>query len=185
MSNVCEIHECPICMDPIEGSKNCITTECGHAFHANCLITSVAHNGFGCPYCRTAMAEVPHDDDEDSDGEYYNDDDEGREEVYLRGFRFFMNNLTGEQHDEHDIEEEEVYNQYQENAQPEESEPIPTAGFITGKLIQQGVTMEDLVKILLLSHDEYEAQSEQLDRTEGEIFGKMRIIISHYTPENV
>ena len=58
--------ECPICMDCIESTtNNCVTTECGHCFHTNCLMKSVAHNGFGCPYCRTAMAEQPEEDDDD------------------------------------------------------------------------------------------------------------------------
>lgn len=183
MSHVCENQECPICMDPIEGNKNCVTTECGHTFHANCLMTSVAHNGFGCPYCRTSMAQVPENEDEDDEDDEAYDEEEVHEYDALRGFRFFMNNLVGEEHDEQDIEEEDVYIQYQENAQPEE--PIPTASFIAQKLIQQGVTMEDIVKTLLLNHEEYESQNEQLDRIDGEIFGKMRIIISNYTPENV
>ena len=51
--------DCPICLDCIETSKNCVTTECGHCFHTSCLMTSVAHNGFGCPYCRAKMAEEP------------------------------------------------------------------------------------------------------------------------------
>ena len=55
-NNISENAECPICMDCILDTKNRVTTECGHCFHTNCLMTSVAHNGFGCPYCRTAMA---------------------------------------------------------------------------------------------------------------------------------
>jgi hypothetical protein len=170
-------------MDPIEGAKNCITTDCGHTFHATCLMTSVAHNGFGCPYCRTAMAEVPQeeDDDDDSEGEY--DDDEIDDDA-LRGFRFFMNNLTGEAHEEQDIAEEDVYFEYENNPEPEEpGEPIPTASFIAQKLTQQGVTMEDLVKTLLLHHDEYESQNEQLQRTDSEMYGRLRSIISNFTPE--
>jgi hypothetical protein len=171
-------------MDDIEGNKNCVTTECGHTFHANCLMTSVAHNGFGCPYCRTAMAQVPEDeeDDDDSEGEY--DDDEIMDDDALRGLRFFMNNLAGEEHDEQDIEEEEVYLQYEENVEPEEPEvPVPTASFIAQKLTQQGVTMEDLVKIMLLQHEEYEPQTEQFERADGEMFGRLRVIISNFTPE--
>ena len=186
MSHICENQECPICMDAIEGNKNCVTTECGHTFHANCLMTSVAHNGFGCPYCRTAMAEVPEeeedDEDDDSDGEY--EDEEIFDEDALRGFRFFMNNLTGEAHEEQDNAEEDVYVEYENNPEPEEPEvPVPTASFIAQKLTQQGVTMEDLVKIMLLNHGEYESQSEHLERVEGEMFGKMRIIISNFAPE--
>jgi len=183
MSHNCENQECPICMDPIEVNRNCVTTECGHIFHANCLMTSVAHNGFGCPYCRTAMAEVPQDeDDEDDEGEY--DDDEIVDDDALRGFRFFMNNLNGEAHDEQDNAEEEVYLQYEENDEPEEPEvPVPTASFIAEKLTQQGITMEDMVKIMLLQHDEYESQNEQLERADNEMFGRLRIIISNFTPE--
>jgi len=182
MSHACENQECPICMDPIEGAKNCVTTDCGHTFHANCLMTSVAHNGFACPYCRTAMAEVPEEeDDDDSEGEY--DDDEIIDDDALRGLRFFFNNLNNEEHDEQDIEEEEVYIQYEENAEPEEPEvPVPTASFIADKLTQQGVTMEDLVKVLLIGHDEYEPQSEHLERLDSEMFGKLRIIISNFNP---
>lgn len=180
MSHICENQECPICMDPIEGNKNCVTTECGHAFHANCLMTSVAHNGFGCPYCRTAMAEVPEDDDEDDE----EDEDDIVDDDALRGFRFFMNNLNGEAHDEQDVEEEEVFLKYEENAEPQEPEvPIPTASFIAEKLTQQGITMEDMVKIMLLDHEEYESQNEHLERIESEMFGRLRIIISNFTPQ--
>jgi len=130
------------------------------------------------------MAEVPEEeeDDDDSEGEY--DDDEIIDDDALRGFRFFMNNINGEAHDEQDIEEEEVYLQYEENVEPEEPEvPIPTASFIAEKLTQQGVTMEDLVKIMLLQHEEYEPQCQQLERADGEMFGRLRVIISNFTPE--
>ena len=131
------------------------------------------------------MAEVPQeedDDDDDSDGEY--DDDEVIDDDALRGFRFFMNNLTGEAHEEQDIVEEDVYVEYENNPEPEEpAEPLPTASFIAQKLTQQGITMEDLVKTLLLHHDEYESQNEQLERVDSEMFGRLRVIISNFTPE--
>ena len=95
-----------------------------------------------------------------------------------------MNNLNGEAHDEQDNAEEEVYLQYEENDEPEEPEvPVPTASFIAEKLTQQGITMEDMVKIMLLQHDEYESQNEQLERADSEMFGRLRIIISNFTPE--
>ena len=60
--------ECCICMDSIVNKNtNCVTTECGHTFHTNCLMANVSHNGFGCPYCRQAMAEDKDDDERDSD----------------------------------------------------------------------------------------------------------------------
>jgi hypothetical protein len=48
---------CPICWDVIEVNRNCTTTDCGHCFHTICLMQNVAHNGFGCPYCRAVMTE--------------------------------------------------------------------------------------------------------------------------------
>lgn len=50
--------ECPICYDEIETTKNCITTECGHKFHAKCLMKNARINGFSCPSCRAQMVEV-------------------------------------------------------------------------------------------------------------------------------
>ena len=71
--------ECPICFDVINATNQTIT-ECGHAFHTNCLMKNVLHNGVGCPYCRTAMCEEPQsleeDDDEEDDDEDYTEDDE-------------------------------------------------------------------------------------------------------------
>ena len=108
--------DCPICMDCIESSsKNCVTTACGHCFHTNCLMQCVAHNGFGCPYCRTAMAEVPDEEetlysDEDGDEDYEDEIEDGMfDEDALRGFRFFWNNLNGEEHDVDDEDEEEAF----------------------------------------------------------------------------
>ena len=73
--------DCPICMDSIESTtRNCVTTECGHCFHANCLMQNVAHNGFGCPYCRAAMIEEPEEEesiwsDEDEEEDEEEEDD--------------------------------------------------------------------------------------------------------------
>lgn len=79
-NNTSENVECPICMDCILDTKNRVTTECGHCFHTNCLMTSVAHNGFGCPYCRTSMAEEIKDDDEDEDDDDDDCEDEDNDE---------------------------------------------------------------------------------------------------------
>lgn len=177
--------DCPICMDAIEINKNCVTTECGHCFHASCLMTSVAHNGFGCPYCRTAMAEAP---EEDEETEYESDDEEEEEDMFdddaLRGFRFFFNNLDGEAHDAEDITEEEEMEQEEEVEDAQEPDPnVPTTDFVAQKLREQGVTFEQLVKMLCnLDHEEYNGDDEA-ERFGDELFGKMRIIISNYQPE--
>ena len=178
-------NECPICMEIIDFNKNCVTTECGHCFHTNCLMTSVAHNGFGCPYCRTAMAEAVNDDEDEEEEDDEEDEDEDEEEMFndnsLRGLRFFMNNINGDAHEQEDLEEEE---EQMENIRERihDAPPKPSAEFIADKLLDDGITMEDLVKVLLLEHEEYEDDDEVLARIEGDVFGKMRVIISNYTP---
>ena len=178
--------ECPICMDPIEGDKNKVITECGHCFHTNCLMTSVAHNGFGCPYCRTEMAQEPADEE----SEY--DDDEEEEELYdddiLRGFRLFMANIEDEEQDEEDIIQEQSEEQIREAAEERERDHeldnanLPTPEYLAQKLVEQGVSMVDMVKIMLIGHDEFERRNEEFDRMDGEMFGKLRTIISNYQP---
>jgi hypothetical protein len=166
-------------MEIIDFKKNCVTTDCGHCFHTNCLMTSVAHNGFGCPYCRTAMAEEIKEEEEEEEDDWYDDDEE--EDMFsddaLRGFRFFMNNINGLDHDQEDINDEE-----ESDEEDEEETPVPSAEFLSKKLIEDGVTVEQMVKALLLSHAEYE-DNEEFDRVDNELYGKLRIIISNYTPE--
>lgn len=172
--------ECPICMDAIEVNKNYITTECGHCFHANCLMKSVAHNGFGCPYCRTTMAEVPDDDDASSN--------EDNEDIYnndiLRGLRFFNNNLEGIVHDEDDEDAEDDYQtELLDAIQPDEPDvTIPTTQFVANKLREQGINYDQVVSLILFNnHEEYDIDA--LERLDSEVFGKIRRIVSNYTPE--
>lgn len=171
--------ECPICMDDIMMSVNCVTTECGHCFHSSCLMRNIAHNGFGCPYCRTVLAEKPPSDEDDDDWE------EEEDEVYnnnvLRGFRLFFHNVYGLEQEEEDIIDENDENEEVE----EEIVPIvkPSPILIANKLIEKGVTMEQLVKILLLNdHEEYTENEDEFNQVDNEIFGKIRIIISNYHP---
>ena len=92
-----------------------------------------------------------------------------------------MNNIDGDAHDEEDIEEENIYEEVDEEVEVEVT--APSASFVAEKLTQQGVTMEDLVKILLIGHDEYYHQSEELERCDNELFGRLRAIISNYNPQ--
>ena len=169
--------ECPICMDAIDVNKNYTTTECGHCFHANCLMKSVAHNGFGCPYCRTTMAQVPDDDDDDTSNE-------GNDDIYnndvLRGLRFFANNLQGIVHDEDDIDAEDDYQtELLEESTDEEDESIPTTQFVSYNLREQGINYDQLVSLILFNnHEEYD--TETLERLDGEVFGKIRRILTNY-----
>lgn len=180
MSSMKQMMECPICMDDIECSKNCTTTECGHSFHASCLMKSVAHNGFGCPYCRSVMAEEIKDDDEEEEWESVSSVED--DDYALRGFRFFMNNVLGEEHEQADLEEEDKEDEDDESSAEEEPIVKPSAAYLAQKLAEQGITMEEMVKALLLRHDEYEADDETNMRIDSQIFGKMRSIINRYTP---
>jgi hypothetical protein len=174
--------DCPICMDCIESTtKNCVTTECGHCFHTNCLMKSVAHNGFGCPYCRTAMAEQPEEDDDDS---FWADEDEVFDDYALRGFRFFFNNLNGQPHDEDDITDE---NEADESLPDEEARNnVPSTEIVAQKLREQGVTFEQLVKMICaLDHHGYDEHEEAAEEFEEKLHGMVERIVADYKPESL
>ena len=74
--------DCPICLDDINVNKNSVVTECGHKFHASCLLKSVAHGNFDCPCCRFELAEKPEESD-DGDDDDDDDDDEDEDDDYI------------------------------------------------------------------------------------------------------
>jgi hypothetical protein len=170
-------------MDDIQAVNiNCITTECGHQFHASCLLKNAAHNGFACPYCRSTLAEEPEDDDDDDEDTISNIseiEDGLYDDHALRGMRWLFQQANSEPLDEEEDEDEE------DQEALEEQVPVPTAAYLTQKLSAQGITMEDLVKCMLyMNHEEYE-EYESFEAKEGEMFGKFRILISNYRPEEV
>jgi hypothetical protein len=130
--------------------------------------------------------EEEHEDDEseyDEESEYESEDDEEVENYALRGLRFFTNNLNGEQHDQEDIENEQTEEEeHQEQEDDRAVVPKLAPYLITQKLMEQGVNMEQLVKVLLLEHNEYEREDEEFTRISDEMFGKLRIIISNNRP---
>jgi hypothetical protein len=127
------------------------------------------------------MAEAVNEDDDDDEDEDSLYDFEDNEDA-LRGFRFFFNNINGEEPEEADVVAEDVMNAYaQEEA--EQQRAVPSIAFVTQKLVEQGVTMEQLVRSLLLDHEEYE-NDDSLERTDDELFGKARMIISNYTSDS-
>lgn len=175
-----EIIECPICMDEINGEKNKVTTECGHCFHTSCLMKNVSHNGFGCPYCRDAMAEEPADNNSDEEYDEFSVDEEDEEPDFndnvLRGARWLFQRAEGEELDD---EEDTVLDEEEDR---DEVEPRAPVDYIVEKLVQRGVSMSDLVKaILIRDHDEYQFHDE-FERVDDELFGKFRVIISNYQP---
>ena len=203
----CEVVECPICMIEIDGTNNRVTTECGHAFHTKCLLSNVAFNGFGCPYCRSEMVEESvanhlhedddeDDDDEDDDDEDDDDDDEIdndednqlNESDMLRGFRFMLERTTGEiLTNQDDILEENEY----EIELLREEKPKPSVALISKKLSENGITFETLIKALLIDHKEYSDYFDKDTNEEGEdytfisdnLYDKIHDIIEEYSPD--
>jgi hypothetical protein len=172
--------ECPICYDDIDVLKNCVTTECGHKFHCNCLMKNSAQNGFSCPMCRSVMAEEPEDSDDEELSEYEDfEEDEAFDDNVLTSFRMFHQQLAGEE------VEEEPEPEIQEQEDQEQEEPIikPSAETIAERLVAQGYTMEDMVKCMLIDHEEYESEAEINERFADRMFGKFRQIISNYPRE--
>jgi len=131
-TNTCD-SECPICMEIIDLCKNCATTECGHKFHSNCLMKSIAFNGFGCPYCRFEMVEeIDDSDDEEGEDEEREDGDEEGEDV---------------EDDDDDEEDEDYDGEDDEN----ENQPLPSFELIQKKFIDKGITYESLVKTIMFN----------------------------------
>jgi len=181
--------ECCICMDSIVNKNtNCVTTECGHTFHTNCLMSNVSHNGFGCPYCRQVMAEEP----QNSEDNYENDESETISEydtiesvpdLYndytLRGMRWmFQREEEGQVRDDEESDDETAI------VEPEEENVTrPRISLIAEKLSQRGTTYEDLIEayLSLVSFDEYEGDlEEQFIRKEASIFKKVKNILIEY-----
>lgn len=199
MSQAQEIMECSICLDCIDGTKNQVITECGHCFHASCLMKNVSHNGFGCPYCRATMAEAqPNGDDESEYSEYTDIEDDMYDDYSLRGMRWMFQRAEGEELDDDADDEEEIEGEApavqnlperedgeEEEEEEEEEEPaVPTAAFIAYKLERSRVTMEMLLKAMLaLDHDEY-SDNREYNEMESNIFGRLRTIISNYRPQD-
>lgn len=167
----CEVTECPICFDEIETNKNNITTECGHKFHTSCLMKNVTINGFGCPYCRSVMAEEPTFDEdseenseEDDDSEFNSLYDESVEGDYvLRGVRWLFQREEGEL--------------------LEDDEPTPSITNLTQRLIESGFTMENLIEIIMNDSPLYRENLEQSDILTQQFHDTLNNIIENFTPE--
>lgn len=186
--------ECPICMDPIEGLCNRVVTDCGHAFHCSCLMQNAAHNGFGCPYCRTKMAEDPKEKEDEEYSEYSDEhssvlaDGTIFDEDTLTSFRMFHQRINEEEVEEEPAEEwESIPSDEEEESEPDEDlegQSMPDAAYVAQKLAERGITMEDLVKNILCRmslHNLWSYDAEH-ERRSFEVYGQFRSIISQYTP---
>lgn len=139
--------ECCICLEVVETSKNMIITECGHTYHSSCLLKNAAINGFGCPYCRTQLAEEPEDDESEYSeySEYYSEDDDDEddeqeeqteEDQGLTGLRRLFRRV---EQDLEDAEDEEAYFESYSATKEE----------VINHLHNKGYTMEKLVELFM------------------------------------
>lgn len=193
---------CPICMDDLISKNNLTTTECGHCFHTSCLMQNVMHNGFGCPYCREHMVEEDpnhqnQDEEENSTIQSYLIDENNAviDNYALTSMRLMFRRVEDpaqeredqdqdqDQDQEQEQEEEDTEEDEDEDEEDEDEEPVPPINMIIRKLLGQGVTYKDLVKLALLEHDEY-SFNEEYEEPADKIFGIIRITTSNYNQTN-
>lgn len=167
---MCET-ECPICMEIIDLCKNCATTECGHQFHSNCLMKSIAFNGFGCPYCRFEMVEEiddSEDEEEREEGEDENDADEDGDDD--------GDSASDDEDDDDDEDEGLAINP---------NEPLPSFELIQKKFIEKGITYESLVKTIMFNSMIYHKKENFEDYQKCNTFMEELFfdIVTKYEPE--
>jgi hypothetical protein len=176
-------------MDDIVTGCNQVVTECGHAFHCSCLMKNAAHNGFGCPYCRTTLAEEPTDDESDDDDDGWSDVSTVFEEDTLTSFRMFHQRVEGL-----DVEEEEEEGDDESSVSESddrddgEQTRIADAAYIANKLAARGFTMEDLVKnLLVIEHSNFGSVSVYMnyENRSNEVYGQIRASMAAYKREPV
>ena len=158
------INCCPICMDNIDVTINCLVTDCGHSFHTSCLMKNVSYNGFDCPYCRTKLVSkasiiLEEDLEEDFGENIYNELD-----------------YPVEEHIESEHIESEHIELQNENI-------LPSYEFITRKLINKDITIKQLVKYILSNHPSY-SSNEELTNNKELILNNINSIISDFTLED-
>jgi hypothetical protein len=162
-----KLDECAICMDDIDAVKNRLTTECGHVFHTSCLMKNAAINGFGCPMCRTVMAEDPNDSDDD-ESTNVDDEDELYTDHSLRGMRWMFQSVQGEEVDD---------DSDSDDGDEEPHIDVPTFEHVMEHIQLHNITIDRLVKAILSSnYDEYS----QFDEDADSIFHLMDTYIIDY-----
>ena len=157
--------ECPICMDDINPTKNCIITDCNHTFHASCMLKSIVHGNFDCPCCRFELAESLEEED-DYEHDYEDDyEDEEEYELYV-GFRALFIRAEGNEFLEEDEEDDQ------------DGELNVPLNYFVNKLKSLNYTYEDLVKVLA---DEACYKLELEDRN-LDILEKVQELAENYQP---
>jgi hypothetical protein len=125
---------------------------------------NIAHNGFGCPYCRNILAEIPRNNirelniiDEEGNGEEEelieeinnidNQDEYYRFNDYeLRAFRWLFNRANGNEIEVFENEKpyEEVYIDVYNEAQEIRNSLIPTS-YIKKIMLKKNITYDNLI----------------------------------------
>jgi hypothetical protein len=131
--------ECPICMDIIDNNNNKVITECGHSFHCSCLMKNAVHNGFGCPNCRSIMAEYKCVDEEDDEDDEDNEDEEDEED-----------DDDEDEEEEEDDEEDEVLTKYLKQFTLDDDNQMPDCEYIIKEMLKKDIKIDDFAKFLLL-----------------------------------
>jgi len=185
-----EVEECPICMDAIDTDRNCVTTECGHKFHAKCLFANISRNGFDCPCCRGKMVEVEQEEEEDEEEEEYGefdeedfdeDEEEDNTDHLLRGMRWMFQRASNDGGVVDEDEEEDEVEEEEDEEEQEQVEP-PSIDVIIERLVERGITFEQAIKALLNDiHPEYTGD---FDAVSGNLFGAVRSILTNHVREN-
>ena len=91
--------DCPICYEIVSLNKNCIITECGHIFHASCMMKHTSMNGYACPCCRTQMADEPNSANKETENYYEENNDD---QYVLDGCRWLFQRANNEAVDDMD-----------------------------------------------------------------------------------
>lgn len=157
MTSIQEDIWCAICLDNVDSSMNIIKTECNHCFHSTCFLQNAAHNGFNCPMCRNELASAPSDEDSDNDWDDDSDDEE-EEDFLLRGARWLMMRAEGEEIEEDDTDDESIMSDDSDDYLRDDPEieelPNTSIGYISQKMLDRGITFEQLVALYVLPHSE-------------------------------
>jgi len=140
-------------------------------------MSNIRQNGFGCPYCREEMVEEKNEEpDDQSEISYITQEQvENYDDSALTNMRILFQQIEGEEVEP----EQEAAESEQEETQQEPEDQVPPVDMIMRKLIGSGVTYEDLVKHVLLEHDEYEFDR-NFEVSADKIFGTVRIFVSNY-----
>lgn len=150
--------DCPICYEVVNIKNNCVTTECGHLFHANCLMKHTAYNGYGCPCCRRKMADISEEDEMLSVGSE-NRETNDEDQYVLDGARWMFQRANNESIDDIDPYTDQFERwqiQMAQTASASEKEIEKKTNMVLDELVKiNAISYEDLVKGYLFWNQEH------------------------------